>query len=105
MLYLKYRGLGKSRVIDYIDSTLLRVCHIKKNKIRYSKTYQKKGDLLCGGSLVLKLHIIELLSFDLTKGNIQLMTAMTKKVFGKLFGDKDYISKALSKLLFQDSIL
>jgi len=51
----------------------------------------------------------ELLSFYLTKGNIddrniELMTAMTKEVFGKLFGDKGYISKALSELLFQDGI-
>jgi hypothetical protein len=61
-----------------------------------------------------KLHLIindrgELLSFYLTKGNvddrnIELMTAMTKEVFGKLFGDKGYISKALSELLFQDGI-
>lgn len=29
---------------------------------------------------------------------------MTKNVFGKLFGDKGYLSKALSELLFQDGI-
>lgn len=29
---------------------------------------------------------------------------MTKEVFGKLFGDKGYISKALAELLFQDGI-
>lgn len=61
-----------------------------------------------------KLHLIindkgELSSFYLTKGNIgnrnvELMTAMTKDVFGKLFGDKGYITKALSELLFQDGI-
>ena len=28
------------------------------------------------------------------------MTAMTKDIFGKLFGDKGYISKALAELLF-----
>ena len=32
------------------------------------------------------------------------MTAMTKEVFGKLFWDKGYISKALSEFLFQDGI-
>jgi hypothetical protein len=32
MLYLKHIGLGKSWGINYIDSTLLRVCHIKKGK-------------------------------------------------------------------------
>ena len=29
---------------------------------------------------------------------------MTENLFGKLFGDKGYISKALSELLFQDGI-
>ena len=29
---------------------------------------------------------------------------MTKEIFGKLFGDKGYISKALSDLLFGDGI-
>ncbi len=61
-----------------------------------------------------KLHLIindkgELLSFYLTKGNvddrnIELMTAMAKEVFGKLFGDKGYISQVLSELLFQEGI-
>lgn len=61
-----------------------------------------------------KLHLIindreELLSFYLTKGNVddrnvQVMTAITKEIFGKLFGDKGYISQALSELLFQDGI-
>lgn len=57
-----------------------------------------------------KLHLIiirkgELLSFYLTKGNvedrdIELITAMTKEIFGKLFGYKGYISKTLFELLF-----
>ena len=29
---------------------------------------------------------------------------MTKDIFGKLFGDKGYISKALSELLFEDGV-
>ena len=61
-----------------------------------------------------KLHLIindrgELLSFYLTKGNvddrnIDVMTNMTRDIFGKLFGDRGYISQALSELLFQDGI-
>lgn len=115
MLYLKYRGLGKSRGINYIDSTLLRVCHIKREKQnRVFKDIAEKGKSTMGWFFGFKLHLIindkgELLSFYLTKGNvddrnIELMTAMTKEVFGKLFGDKGYISQALSELLFQDGI-
>lgn len=115
MLYLKYRGLGKSRGINYIDSTLLRVCHIKREKQnRVFKGIAEKGKSTMGWFFGFKLHLIindkgELLSFYLTKGNvddrnIELMSAMTKEVFGKLFGDKGYISQALSELLFQDGI-
>ena len=61
-----------------------------------------------------KLHLIindkgELMSFYLTKANvddrnIKVLSNMTQSIFGKLFGDKGYISKALSELLFQDGI-
>jgi len=115
MMYLKYRGLGKSRGINYIDSTLLKVCHIKREK--QNKVFRgiaAKGKSTMGWFFGFKLHLIindrgELLSFYLTKGNvddrdIEVMTAMTKEIFGKLFGDKGYISQALSELLFQDGI-
>lgn len=115
MLYLKYRGVGKSRGINYIDSTLLRVCHIKREKQhKVFKGVAEKGKSTMGWFFGFKLHLIindcgELLSFYLTKGNvddrdIDVMAAMTKEVFGKLFGDKGYISKALAELLFQDGI-
>lgn len=61
-----------------------------------------------------KLHLIindkgEILSFYLTKGNVddrnfKVMKSMTENLFGKLFGDKGYISKALSDLLFGNGI-
>lgn len=51
-----------------------------------------------------KLHLIindkgEILSFYLAKGNgddhnFKVMKSMTENLFGKLFGDKGYISKA-----------
>ncbi|MDO5971531.1 IS982 family transposase [Flavivirga aquimarina] len=115
MLYLKYKGLGKSRGINYIDSTLLRVCHIKREKQhRVFKGVASKGKSTMGWFFGFKLHLIvndrgELLSFYLTKGNvddrnIDVMSAMTKDIFGKLFGDRGYISKALAELLFQDGI-
>jgi hypothetical protein len=115
LLYLKYRGLGKSRGINYIDSTLLRVCHIKREKQHLVfKGVAAKGKSTMGWFFGFKLHLIindrgELLSFYLTKGNvddrnIDVMTAMTKDIFGKLFGDRGYISKALAELLFQDGI-
>ena len=76
MLYLKYRGLGKSRGINYIDSTLLRVCHVKREKQhRVFKGIAAKGKSTMGWFFGFKLHLIindkgELLSFYLTKGNV-----------------------------------
>ena len=115
MMYLKQRGLGKSRGINYIDSTLLRVCHIKREKQhKVFKNVATKGKSTMGWFFGFKLHLIindkgELLSFYLTKGNVddrnlEVMKAMTKDIFGKLFGDKGYISKALKQLLFEDGI-
>ena len=115
MLYLRYRGLGKSRGINYIGSTLLRVCHIKREKQnRVFKGIAEKGKSTMGRFFGFKLHLIingkgELLSFCPTKGNVDdgnigLMTAMTKEVLGKLFGDKGHMSQALSGPLFQDGI-
>jgi len=115
ILYLKLKGLGKSRGINYIDSTLLRVCHIKREKQnRVFEGFAAKGKSTMGWFFGFKLHLIvndkgELLSFYLTKGNvddrdIKVMVEMTKDVFGKLFGDKGYISQALSELLFQDGV-
>jgi len=115
MLFLKLCCLGSSRGINYIDSTPIKVCHIKREK--QHKTFvdvAEKGKSTLGWFYGFKLHLIindkgELLSFYLTKGNIDdrdpnVMMDMTKSIFGKLFGDKGYISKALSDLLFQDGI-
>ncbi len=115
MLFLKYRGLGKSRGINYIDSTLLKVCHIKREKQhKVFKGIAEKGKSTMGWFYGFKLHLIindkgELLSFYLTKGNvddrnIDVMSSMTQDIFGKLFGDRGYISQALAELLFQDGI-
>ncbi|HEY5370894.1 MAG TPA: transposase [Hanamia sp.] len=61
-----------------------------------------------------KLHLIindkgEILSFYLSQGNTsdnnaKIITRMTKEIFGKVFGDKGYINKALADLLFDDGI-
>lgn len=51
----------------------------------------------------------ELLSFYLTTGNTddrnpKVIQAMTRQLFGKLFGDKGYLPKALFDSLFADGI-
>jgi len=115
MLFVKSCCLGKCTGINYIDSTPLRVCH--NRRIHHHKVFAnvaERGHCSMGWFFGFKLHLIindkgELMSFYLTKGNVddrdvKVLTDMTQNVFGKLFGDKGYISKALSELLFQDGI-
>jgi hypothetical protein len=115
MLFIQYARKGACTGISFIDSTILRVCHnkrIKRNKV--FKSVAEVGKSTMGWFFGFKLHLIindkgEILSFYLTKGNtddrdIKTITAMTKEIFGKLFGDKGYISKALSDLLFGNDI-
>lgn len=115
MLFLKYHCLGKSTGINFIDSTHLKVCH--NRRIHQHKTFDgfaQRGQCSIGWFFGFKLHLIindkgEILSFYLTKGNvddrnIRVMTSMTKELFGKLFGDKGYISQALSDLLWGNGI-
>jgi hypothetical protein len=115
MMFLQYARKGECTGISFIDSTILRVCHnkrIKRNKV--FKGVAEVGKSTMGWFFGFKLHIIindkgEILSFYLSKGNtddrdIKTITQMTKEIFGKLFGDKGYISKALSDLLFGNGI-
>ena len=74
----------------------------------------KVGKSTVGWFFGFKLHLIindngEILSFYLSPGNTSDSNAkniirMTKEIFGKIFGDKGYISKALSDLLFGDRV-
>lgn len=115
MLFLHYNCRGECTGISFIDSTILRVCHNKR--IRRNKTFKgiaEVGKSTMGWFFGFKLHLIindkgEILSFYLTRGNVddrdaKAITNMTKEIFGKLFGDKGYISKALSDLLFGNGI-
>lgn len=107
--------MGECTGISFIDSTILRVCHnkrIKRNKV--FKDLAKVGKSTMGWFFGFKLHLIindkgEILSFYLTQGNVsdnnvKVITRMSEQLFGKLFGDKGYINKALADLLFGNGI-
>jgi hypothetical protein len=115
MMFLKYCCLGECSGISFIDSTPLRACHSMRSRSHkvFNKT-AKFGKTSTGWFFGFKLHLIinekgEILSFYLTPGNTddrnpQVIKSLTKKLFGKLFGDRGYISKALVETLFADGI-
>lgn len=94
--------------ISIIDSTSINVCHnrrIKRNRVFTGVAERSKTTM--GWFFGFKVHIIvndqgELISVTLTKGNVddrKPVSNMVKNIFGKLFGDKGYLSSALSEQL------
>ena len=114
-IFLKTCCLGTCTGISFIDSTPLRACHIKRehsNKV--FNGIAKKGQCSIGWFFGLKLHLIindkgEILDFMLTQGNVDDREPLKNKsfhnkIFGKLFGDKGYISQNLFEMLFIDGV-
>ena len=99
--------------ISYIDSTPIQVCKPKRmsgNKV--FKGIAKKGKSTIGWFFGFKLHLIVnevggLLSVKLTKANTDdraPVPEMVENIFGKLLGDKGYISKKLTDELQEANI-
>lgn len=103
----------KATGISYIDSTPIQVCKPKRmssNKV--FKGVAKKGKSTIGWFFGFKVHIIVnecggLLAVKLTQANVDdrsPVLGMIKNIFGKLYGDKGYISKELTENLFKSGI-
>jgi len=114
-LFFNTLRLGKCTGITFIDSTKISVCHnkrIKRNRV--FKGIAQVGKNTMGWFYGFKLHLVcndkgELLSFCLTPANVddrnpEVLKTLTKRLFGKLFGDKGYISASLFETLFNDGI-
>lgn len=92
-------------------STALKVC--RNQRIHNHKVFKglaEHGKSSMGWFYGFTLHLIcnekgELLSFYLQKGNVgdqnpKHIKKMTEQLFGKLFADTEYLSKAVWKMLF-----
>ncbi len=113
--FLKTCCLGKCIGISFIDSTPVRVCKNKRiytNKVFKGIANTRKSTM--GWFDGFKLHIIindkgEILNFTITQASEDDRNPLKKerfldKIFGKIFADKGYIGKELSKILFIDGI-
>jgi hypothetical protein len=110
--YLQTRK-GKCSGISFIDSTSLRVCH--NRRIHSHKVFAEcaeRGKTSVDWFYGFKLHLVindcgELLALRLTPGNTddrRPVPQLVKELFGKLFGDKGYISQPLFETLYDDGI-
>ena len=115
VLFLQFYCLGKCTGVSFIDSTPLRVCHIRReHSHKVFKGMATKGQCSIGWFFGFKLHIVindkgEILDFLFTQGNVDDHDPLKNKdfhdnIFGKLFGDKGYISNSLFEELFIDGI-
>lgn len=104
---------GEVTVISFIDSTRLPIC--SNNRANRNKVFEglaNWGKSSIGWFFGFKLHLIindrgELLSFKITPGNVDdrvPVKDLVKELFGKLYGDKGYISSALFEELFEEGI-
>jgi hypothetical protein len=115
VVFLQLCCLGKCTGISIIDSTPIRVCHIKRehsNKV--FKGMATKGKSTIGWFFGFKLHLVindkgEIIKFLITQANVDDREPLKnkkfhEKIFGKLFGDKGYLSQDLFERLFVDDI-
>ncbi len=93
----------------FISSTSSSVCHNKRiGRLRIFAEVARRGKSRMGWFYGFKLHLIvndqgELLAVQLTPGNIddrKPVPQMTKKLWGKLVGDRGYLSQTLFEELF-----
>jgi hypothetical protein len=110
-IYLKHR-YGSCSGLSFIDSTTLPVCHNRRiHSHQVFKDEAARGKSSMDWFYGFKLHLVvndqgEFLACCLTAGNVddrQPVPNLVKELFGKLFGDKGYLSQPLrEQLLAQD---
>jgi DDE family transposase len=104
---------GQCSGISFIDSTPLVVCH--NRRIAHHRVFSgvaQRGKSSVDWFFGFKLHWVvneagELLACRLTAGNVDdrlLVAQLTKWLWGKLFGDKGYLSQLLTEQLRQRGV-
>jgi hypothetical protein len=112
IFYLNTRK-GQVTGISFIDSTRLPICsNFRATRNKVFEGLANWGKSSIGWFFGFKLHLIinergELLSFQITPGNVDdrvPVKDLVKELFGKLYGDKGYISYPLFQELFEKGL-
>lgn len=102
---------GECTGVSFVDSTPLAICH--NRRIKWHRVFAglaERGKTSMGWFYGFKLHLVvnekgELLGVQFTPGNVDdrvPVPVLAKRLSGKLFGDRGYISQALFEQLWQD---
>lgn len=103
--------LGECSGISFVDSTKVAVCHNRRiQQHRVFGGLAARGKTSVDWFFGFKLHLVfndrgELVTFTLTPGNVddrKPVPQFAKRLFGKLIGDKGYLSNPLLKQLHTD---
>ena len=104
---------GKPTGLAFIDSTSMKVCHnIRIPRHKVFDGIAQRGKTSMGWFYGFKLHLIvnhqgEILSAKLTAGNVddrKPVPDLIDGIFGKMYGDKGYLSKALGEKCFEKGL-
>lgn len=104
---------GTCSGISFVDSTALRVCTNRRiNRHKVFAGLAARGQCSLGWFYGFKLHLVindygEILAFTLTPGNVddrKPVPKLVRALFGKLFGDKGYLSQPLFKSLLAQGL-
>lgn len=102
---------GDCTGVSFIDSTKLSVCHnLRIQQHRVFDSLAARGKTSAGWFFGFKLHLVfndrgELLDFMLSAGHmhdIKSLPRLARRLWGKLFGDKGYISAKVFHELLED---
>lgn len=108
-----FSRFGRCTGVSFIDSTFIAVCdnrRIGQHKVFAGLATRGRGSM--GWSFGFKLHLVvndggELLGCCLTpahRADVKLLPKLSKRLFGKLFGDKGYLSQPMFKQLLQHGV-
>lgn len=115
ILLLAYLNSCKGRCtgISFIDATSIAVCHNRRiARHRVFDGLAERGKTSMGWFYGFKLHLIvndrgELIALQITPGNVderKPVPKMCQNLFGKVFGDKGYLSQSLFEDLWADGV-
>jgi hypothetical protein len=99
---------GQCRGLSFVDSTPLAVCHNRRiPQHRVFRAVAERGKTSLGWFYGFKLHVVinhhgELLACQLTPGNVddrRPVRKLAERLWGRLFGDKGYLSAPLTREL------